>query len=170
MKPVAALAVTVVGANADRNAKIDKNWGFLAPFFVLWRILYKFASVYKPKSIDMKKFLIPILTAAMLSSCNVKEAEEPITQWEYQVISIPGLTHPQLMAPHMADYYESIKDYKPLYFVDRNNFESVLNGNGEMGWELVGVHTTIETVSPEKGLNNTRTQTINLIFKRPKKK
>lgn len=116
------------------------------------------------------KHLIPLAFAAIsLVACNKQEAP----QWEYRVIPMTGSKLPTVYSPNDKDALLQRSDFQALEFMS-SNFDTMLNSYGKDGWELVNVYTTTETVFPNFGdaeyhtgvKENTRTQTINFVFKR----
>lgn len=116
------------------------------------------------------KHLIPFtLAAILLAGCNKQESE----QWEYKVLPIIGSKLPTVYSPNDKETLIQRSDFQTLEFFG-SNFDMMLDSYGKDGWELVNVYTTIETAFPNFGdaeyhtgvKENTRTQTINFVFKR----
>lgn len=119
------------------------------------------------------KHLVSLTLAVIsLAACNKQEAPK----WEYKIIrqtEDDGITlQEQTMRTtnRMYGKYGS----EAMLPIPYNDPTLQLNKLGEQGWELVNVYTTTETVFPNFGneeyhtgvKSNTRTQTINFIFKR----
>lgn len=123
----------------------------------------------------MKKLFLFSLVFLSLLFVGCKEKPQ---QWEYAILPIEGMfPGPQL--PRMKGHRTSSPMYKASNMEIGNPLESTertLNGYGEMGWELVGITSEIETVFPNFGDEeyvtgikpNTRTFGMVYVFKRPK--
>ena len=98
----------------------------------------------------MKKLLIVFLAAVAMTACTSK--------WEYKIVTV--------------DNEETSKFDTPEFSVTSED----LNLFGEEGWELVNVYAVTETKHPNFGNSeyvtgireNTRTQSLNFVFKRRK--
>lgn len=120
----------------------------------------------------IKNLIILILVVVALAACNNQESPK----WEYKIVQLTendGLTlQEQAMQTANRMYGKYGADaLLPIPYTDPT---SQLNKLGKQGWELVNVYTTTETVFPNFGnedyhtgvKSNTRTQTINFVFKR----
>lgn len=124
----------------------------------------------------MNKIVSILFAALLLTGCGSKN-EEANTQWEYCVVSIEGSKTPQTFISSDKAALEKASDYKALRFPEGYDMQRVLNNYGHDGWELVDVYTNIETVFPNMGdeqyhtgiKDNTRTQSVNFVFKKRKK-
>ena len=102
----------------------------------------------------MKHLIFAIISFLILASCT------NATQWEYKIVSIEG---------------ESEYEYSNFHNLKFGITNEDLNAYGFDGWELVDVYTTTETKHPNFGddkyvtgiRENTRTSTVNFVFKRP---
>ncbi|MDE7413088.1 MAG: DUF4177 domain-containing protein [Muribaculaceae bacterium] len=117
----------------------------------------------------MKKlFYCLILSLLTLVGCN-KDDEN--AKWEYKVVTLGDGSWAHLS--HMITQDTKMEDFFPTLFEDPT---VELDALGEEGWELVNVYTTTETTYPNMGKSeyhtgvkeNTRTQTVNFVFKRKK--
>lgn len=117
----------------------------------------------------LKHLILCVLAAMSLVACNNQEKPK----WEYVILPIEGSKLPSVYAPSDKESLIKNSDFKALEF-QGHNFDMTLSGYGKEGWELVSVYTTIETAYPNFGdaeyhtgiKENTRTQTINFVFKR----
>lgn len=117
-----------------------------------------------------KLFYFLILSLLVLTGCR---KEEEAIEWEYKVYSFGDGSWEHLR--HLITQETKMEDFFPTQFQDPTD---ILNVLGEDGWELVDVYTTTETVYPNMGKSeyhtgvkeNTRTQTVNFVFKRKKTK
>lgn len=117
----------------------------------------------------LKILTLFIIVITMLTACHNQEPQ----QWEYMVLPIEGSKLPTVYAPNDKEMLTQQSDFKSLEF-NNQNFNMMLNSYGKDGWELVNIYSTIETVFPNFGneeyhsgiKENTRTQTINFVFKR----
>lgn len=122
----------------------------------------------------MKNLFIVMFTCLLFCSCGNKDK----LQWEYCVIQLEGSQTPRVYAACEAEALKKASVYKPLYMPETDDLMMVLNNCGQDGWELVGIYTTTETVFPNMGdeqyhtgiKENTRTQSVNFVFKRIKDK
>lgn len=75
------------------------------------------------------------------------------------------------IAPMIKGALIELSDSQPLHFPEASSIPNSLNLYGKEGWELVNVYTTVETVYPKSENDaNTRSNTINFVFKRIKQK
>lgn len=123
-------------------------------------------------NIIMKKFILILFVGLLLGACGDKNTQ---TNWEYIVISIKGSKIPTPCFGKDIEKYEKASDYHTLIYPDQGDIAQSLNIWGRNGWELVSTYTTVETVYPNFGdekyhtgiKENTRTEKINFVFKRP---
>jgi hypothetical protein len=100
----------------------------------------------------MKKIVLIAIIAVCISSC--------ASNWEYKVVTVKG-----------TEMEASKFDPKEFDVSDES-----LNLFGKVGWELVNVYPTTETVHPNFGNSeyvtgmqpNVRTSELNFVFKRRK--
>ncbi len=114
----------------------------------------------------MKQSIIILLLALVLGACSNKDTAPQ--QWEYTIISFPGSKLPSTYSPTDKEALIELSNSQSLHFPETTDIPNSLNLYGKDGWEMVSVYTTTETVFPEHGVNNTRTNTINFVFKRVK--
>lgn len=121
------------------------------------------------KSMKLKRLIPFALTAMSLAACNKQENIE----WEYMILPIEGSKLPSVYSPSDKEALMQYSDFQALKFFG-SGFNITLNSYGKDGWELVSIYTTTETVFPNFGdtgyhtgvKENTRTQTVNFVFKR----
>lgn len=122
----------------------------------------------------MKQSIIILLLALVLGACSNKDTAPQ--QWEYNIVSFPGSKLPTVYSPNDEKALIELSNSQTLHFPEASSIPNSLNLYGKEGWELVSVYTTTETVFPNFGdpsyhtgvKENTRTNTINFVFKRPK--
>lgn len=122
----------------------------------------------------MKQSIIILLLTLMLGACSNKDTAPQ--QWEYNIVSFPGSKLPTVYSPNDEKALIELSNSQTLHFPEASSIPNSLNLYGKEGWELVSVYTTTETVFPNFGdpsyhtgvTENTRTNTINFVFKRPK--
>lgn len=122
----------------------------------------------------MKQSIIILLLALILGACSNKDTSPQ--QWEYNIVSFPGSKLPTVYSPNDKEALIELSNSQTLHFPEASAIPNSLNLYGKEGWELVSVYTTTETVFPNFGdpsyhtgvKENTRTNTINFVFKRPK--
>lgn len=122
----------------------------------------------------MKQSIIILLLTLMLGACSNKDTAPQ--QWEYNIVSFPGSKLPTVYSPNDKKALIELSNSQTLHFPEASSIPNSLNLYGKEGWELVSVYTTTETVFPNFGdpsyhtgvKENTRTNTINFVFKRPK--
>lgn len=120
----------------------------------------------------IKNLIILILAVVALAACNNQESPK----WEYKIVRLTEDDNLTLQEQTMRTANRMYGKYGadallPIPYADPT---SQLNKLGEQGWELVNVYTTTETVFPNFGnedyhtgvKSNTRTQTVNFVFKR----
>lgn len=117
------------------------------------------------------KHLIPLALAAMtLAACN----KQNDTQWEYKIVTLSENLTLQAEADRLAMTMAGRVGCEGMFSINFEDPSSTLNELGEQGWELVSTYTTTETLFPNMGnadyhtgvKTNTRTKTINFVFKR----
>ncbi|MDD6702431.1 MAG: hypothetical protein PUE35_07545 [Bacteroidales bacterium] len=114
-----------------------------------------------------------VVATILLVACSKNETPA----WEYMVLPVEGSKFPTVYSPTEKEALEKQSNFKALNFLN-HNFDATLNSYGKEGWELVDIYTTEETVFPNFGdaeyhtgiKENTRTATINFVFKRQTKK
>lgn len=119
----------------------------------------------------MRKIILFAAISLLLSACGNKTPE-----WEYEVIQIKGSELPNTCGLGTEAQYLEQSKFSPLNFPNASDIKTIIDNPGKEGWELVNVYTTVETVFPNFGNNeyvtglrtNTRTSTINFVFKRLK--
>lgn len=124
----------------------------------------------------MRQSIFILLFALLLSACSNKDATPQ--QWEYTIVSFPGSKLPTVYSPNDKEALIELSNSQPLNFPEASAIPNSLNLYGKDGWELVSAYTTVETVFPNFGdasyhtgmKDNTRTNTINFVFKRIKQK
>lgn len=122
----------------------------------------------------MKQSIIILLLTLMLGACSNNDTAPQ--QWEYNIVSFPGSKLPTVYSPNDEKALIELSNSQTLHFPEASSIPNSLNLYGKEGWELVSVYTTTETVFPNFGdpsyhtgvKENTRTNTINFVFKRPK--
>lgn len=125
----------------------------------------------------MRQSICILLLGLLLCACGSSSQK-----WEYTILSYQGSIIPQTSSTEDLVEQLSNADYntasiKPLNFPSEAAISDRLNVCGKDGWELVDTYTTVETAYPNFGnedyhtgiKTNTRTLTINFVFKRPKK-
>lgn len=122
----------------------------------------------------MRQSIFIVLLLVLLGACSSKDST-PI-QWEYNIVSFPGSELPTVYGPNDKQALIELNKSQTLHFPEASAIPNSLNLYGKEGWELVSTYTTTETVFPNFGdasyhtgiKENTRTNTINFVFKRPK--
>lgn len=116
----------------------------------------------------MKQLIFFFLMALSFASCKTDTANQAIQQWEYKIVTFTGSKLPTVYSPNDKAALTTLSDSQSLYFPETTAIPNSLNLYGKEGWELVNVYTTQETVFPQsEDGGNTRTNTINFVFKRP---
>lgn len=125
-------------------------------------------------TMKIKEIGFVFLAAMLFTACS--NNDNP--QWEYIVLPVKGS---KVSTPHIIGEearYEAQSVFKTLCFPESTTLETTLSLYGKDGWELVSTYTTTETVFPNFGnedyhtgiKENTRTETVNFVFKRRVKK
>lgn len=117
----------------------------------------------------MRQSVFIFLIALLLGACSNNDTSTP--EWEYNIVSFEGSKLPTVYSPNDKEALIELSDSQPLHFPEASSIPNSLNLYGKEGWELVNVYTTVETVYPKsENDTNTRTNTINFVFKRIKQK
>lgn len=122
----------------------------------------------------MRQSVFIFLIALLLGACSNKDSAPQ--QWEYTIVSFPGSKLSTVYSPNDKEALIELSNSQTLNFPEASAIPNSLNLYGKDGWELVSAYTTVETVFPNFGdasyhtgvKENTRTNTINFVFKRIK--
>lgn len=115
----------------------------------------------------MKQLTITFLAILLLSACGGNQNNTAIPQWEYKIVTFTGSKLPTVYSPNDKEALILLSDSQSLNFPETTDIPNSLNLYGKEGWELVNVYTTEETVFPQLEKDgNTRTKTINFVFKK----
>lgn len=122
--------------------------------------------------------VILIFICLLLYSCDNKPVDVANVQWEYNIVSLSGSPTPKTFGANQKEEIIKRNTFSSLNYPNSDEVNDILNFHGKEGWELVDIYTTIETVFPNFGnedlhngiKDNTRTNTVNFVFKRIKQK
>ena len=123
-------------------------------------------------AMKLKKLMLFALAIISLAACSKQEDSQQ--KWEYKVLTLSESLTIQEQADRVAKTISGRVGFEGMIPIQFEDPVVKLNELGSQGWELVSTYTTAETLFPNMGeanyhtgiKENTRTQTINFVFKR----